>query len=65
MFTVSFQYDEAIGKWEIIASGAENAIEALQGFNAVIHIACQAYPVASRNRAVLLPDGTYKISVGQ
>lgn len=40
MFRVIFTYDEESRKWEATVEGAENAIEAQQGFNAVV-VTCQ------------------------
>ncbi len=42
MFEITFQYDRELGKWEVIAKGADSALDALQGFNAVLMTAREA-----------------------
>ncbi len=65
MFEITFQYDRELGKWEVIAKGADSALDALQGFNAVLMTAREAIPDVQYNKAILQADGSYKISVGQ
>jgi len=74
-FTVTFEYDAAARKWDVIVRGAESERDAVQGFNAVLLTAQQATPSLECNRATLVeteanadPDiatHTYRISVGQ
>lgn len=64
MFEICFQYDEVLGKWEVIAKGATTPLEAVQGFNAVLLTASEATPSIETNKAELLTDGSYKIHVG-
>jgi len=61
MFEVCFQYDPDSTKWEVIVKGAKGELEARQGFNAVILTARMAIP----SLAAMLPNGDYKIIVGQ
>ena len=63
MFSVTFEYDESIGKWDVLANGAVDATEAVHGFNAVVITASEARP-GMHNTAELQPDGRYKINVG-
>ncbi len=62
MFSVTFQYDETERKWDAYVTGAANAKEACEGFNAVLLTASQATPGC--NIATLQADGRYLISVG-
>lgn len=64
MFEICFQYDEPTQKWEVIAKGATSATEALQGFNAVIITSHDVTPKVACNRAELIAENTYKISIG-
>lgn len=64
-FTVSFVYDEPSRLWEVFVSGASSPLEALQGFNAVLLTRDDAIPRVDCNKATLLPDGRYEISIGQ
>lgn len=63
-FKVIFVYDNEEAKWDVFIEGATSALEALQGFNAVLITAHDAIPRVECNKATLEPDGTYKISVG-
>jgi len=65
MFEVCFQYDPDSTKWEVIVKGAKGELEARQGFNAVILTARMAIPSLAANKAEMLPNGDYKIIVGQ
>ncbi len=65
MLTVTFEYDETLGKWEVMVSGAKTELEALQGFNAVIYTCRDATPDIRFNKAILQSDKRYKISVGR
>ena len=63
VFTVAFEYDESCAGWEVMVSNAANAVEAVQGFNAVVITTRDATP-GMHNRAEVQPDGRYKIFVG-
>lgn len=64
MFEVCFRYDEQMGLWDVFVKGATSELEALQGFNAAIITARNATPVVAANKATMLDNGEYKISVG-
>ncbi len=63
-FTVTFEYDERLRKWEVYVSGAQSELDALQGFNAVVLTARGAVPKVDHNKVELQSDGRYKVSVG-
>lgn len=63
-FSVIFEYCEITNKWEVIVKGASSSLEALQGFNAVILTCRETIPSLECNKAALVEDGIYKISIG-
>ena len=65
MFSITFEYDEQLRKWEVYASGAMDQVEALQGLCAVLLTARKAVPHAECNQAELQPDGRWKFSIGK
>ncbi len=67
MFKVIFEYDEASRKWEVFVEGATTALEAVQGFNAVVITAHEATPTVAANKAMheITPlMNRYKIIIG-
>lgn len=65
MCKVTFIYDESTHKWDVIVSGVESPLEALQAFNAVLLTSRQAIPSIDCNKATQLTADSYKISIGQ
>ncbi len=50
MFKITFEYCEQSRKWEVFADGATSALEALQGFNAVLITMADVTPKVDSNR---------------
>lgn len=61
MIQVTFNYDEAMRKWEAVVTGVENAIEARQSFSAVV-LTCQMLnPNLLHYTRVIVDGNTFKI----
>lgn len=63
MFQVCFRYDESARKWAIIVEGASSALEAQQGFNAVMVSTDSVIivPPTGLHPVKDLGDGTFEI----
>ena len=62
--TITFVYDDTVGKWEVFAMNVSGEIEAVQAFNAVVLTCRQATPTLEANKAEHIVGEQYKISVG-
>ena len=62
--SVSFIYDDTLGKWEVVVAGVLSELEARQAFNAVIITVQMATPTLEANKAEQFGDEFYKISIG-
>jgi len=63
-FRVILEYDRAKQGWDIMVTGADNPTDALNGFISAALSARQIIPHPDANKADLMPDGKYKISIG-